>query len=114
MTVAVAVAWARAAAGDKTGRRGRSELPGRGGDLGGQGRDLQHLAGTDEVRPVDLVVRLAQYSTGQAFCLWYTFPAIAESESPDRMVYLAGWAALRVARRACCTAANSSAVDMPA
>ena len=30
--------------------------------------------------------RLAQYRTGHAFCLWYTFPAILERESPDRTV----------------------------
>jgi len=58
---------------------------GRAGDLGGQRRDLQDLAGADDVRQWTLS-RLAQYSTGQAFCLWYTLPAIEESESPDRMV----------------------------
>src|SRR5690242_8185322 len=77
VVVAVAVTGTGAGAGPS--------CPGAAGILAGS-------AGTFSTWPVLMMFaqwilsRLAQYSTGQAFCLWYTLPAILESESPDRMV----------------------------
>jgi hypothetical protein len=55
-----------------------------------------------------ILLRLAQYSTGHAFWLWYSRPAIADSESPGRTVYEDGWpdpdaacVALSIAAKAC-------------
>src|SRR5690348_4122299 len=83
--VACAGAYDVAATGAGAGAGAGPSCPGAAGILAGR-------AGTFSTWPVLMMLaqwtlsRLAQYSTGQAFCLWYTLPAILESESPDRMV----------------------------